>query len=216
MARPRVRQRRRARVLCRRAPRPTSHSSTATGSRRVRSAARPACSATARRSASPAAGGFSARDLLRPPLVETDDMKGDRSPDVDYLDGITSARPADVAADSDNNWTDGAVNRRACLRRLHLRLLLQAVRAARPRQQQHPHPQPGASGSPTQDVAHYFNQFPDFFIERVLRGRRRRCLRRRPAARVHASAGSLELPGRRDRHRRARADARRDRVTRPT
>lgn len=55
-------------------------------------------------------GGFTARDILRPPLVETDDMKGDPIRTINYLDGRVSLGPSDIAADTDNVWTDGAVN----------------------------------------------------------------------------------------------------------
>jgi len=55
-------------------------------------------------------GSFTARDLLRPPVIETDDMKGDPLRTLDYLSGRIVLGPADVAADSDNNWTDGSVD----------------------------------------------------------------------------------------------------------
>ena len=60
-------------------------------------------------SVSGGSGNFTARDVLRPPLVETDDMNGDPIRTLNYLSGRLSLGPADVAADSDNNWTDGAV-----------------------------------------------------------------------------------------------------------
>jgi thermolysin len=55
-------------------------------------------------------GSFTARDLLRPPLLETDDMKGDPFRTFAYLVGVIELGATDVAADSDNSWTDGAVN----------------------------------------------------------------------------------------------------------
>jgi bacillolysin len=55
-------------------------------------------------------GSFTARDLLRPPAVETDDMKGDPFRTLNYLTGALTLGPADIAADTDNNWTDGAVS----------------------------------------------------------------------------------------------------------
>jgi bacillolysin len=61
-------------------------------------------------SVSGAGSSFVARDLLRPPLVETDDMKGDPTRTVDYLDGVLNLGPADVAATTNNTWTDGAVS----------------------------------------------------------------------------------------------------------
>jgi thermolysin len=54
--------------------------------------------------------GFSAMDRLRPPLVETDDMKGDPIRTLNYLNGRLALTGNDVAADDDNNWTDGAVD----------------------------------------------------------------------------------------------------------
>jgi thermolysin len=60
-------------------------------------------------SVSGAGGAFSARDLLRPPLVQTDDMKGDPIRTAQYLAGSIALNDGDIAADSDNVWTDGAV-----------------------------------------------------------------------------------------------------------
>jgi thermolysin len=53
---------------------------------------------------------FSARDVLRPPLIVTDDMKGDAQRTATYLSGFLSLTAADVASRSDLVWTDGAVN----------------------------------------------------------------------------------------------------------
>ena len=53
---------------------------------------------------------FSARDLLRPPLIQTDDMKGDPIRTANFLNGFLSLNANDIAADSDNVWTDGAVD----------------------------------------------------------------------------------------------------------
>jgi thermolysin len=61
-------------------------------------------------SVAPSGGAFQARDLLRPPLVQTDDMKGDPFRTVNFLSGAISLGNADIAADSDNVWTDGAVD----------------------------------------------------------------------------------------------------------
>jgi len=55
-------------------------------------------------------GSFTARDLLRPPVIETEDMKGDPIRTLTYLRGLIPLGPADLAASTDNNWTDGAVN----------------------------------------------------------------------------------------------------------
>jgi thermolysin len=61
-------------------------------------------------SVAPSGGAFQARDLLRPPLVQTDDMKGDPIRTLNFLSGAISLGNADIAADSDNVWTDGAVD----------------------------------------------------------------------------------------------------------
>jgi bacillolysin len=55
-------------------------------------------------------GSFTARDLLRPAVVETEDMKGDPFRTFSYLNGILSLGAADLASSSTNNWTDGAVD----------------------------------------------------------------------------------------------------------
>jgi thermolysin len=55
-------------------------------------------------------GTFTARDLLRPPVIETEDMKGDPIRTVNYLTGRLALGASDLASDSDNNWTDGAVD----------------------------------------------------------------------------------------------------------
>ena len=116
-------------------------------------------------------GTFTARDLLRPPVVETDDMKGDPVRTLSYLDGVIALGPADVAADSDNNWTDGAVNdahvyagytydyyfkrfgrRGLDNNNIRIRSLVNPVRRT------------------AQDIAAYFNLFPDFFVNAFYAG----------------------------------------------
>ena len=54
-------------------------------------------------------GSFLARDLLRPPLIQTDDMKGDPFRTESYLDGLINLGTNDIASSSDNTWTDGTV-----------------------------------------------------------------------------------------------------------
>jgi Zn-dependent metalloprotease len=122
-------------------------------------------------SVSGASGSFTARDLLRPPLVETDDMKGDPLRTLNYLDGRIVLGAGDVAADSDNNWTDGAVNdahvyagytydylfkrfgrRGLDNNNIRIRSLVNPVRRT------------------AQDVALYFNLFPDFFVNAFYAG----------------------------------------------
>lgn len=56
-----------------------------------------------------AAGGvFLAQDQLRPAAVFTFDMDGDLLRTIDVLDGIAQLFDADLAADADNRWLDGA------------------------------------------------------------------------------------------------------------
>ena len=54
-------------------------------------------------------GSFTARDLLRPPVIETEDMKGDPARTFGYLAGQLSLGTSDLGASTDNTWTDGAV-----------------------------------------------------------------------------------------------------------
>jgi thermolysin len=116
-------------------------------------------------SVSGAGGNFTARDLLRPPIIETEDMKGDPFRVINYLSGRLTLGATDVAADTDNNWTDGAVTdahvyagytydyyfKRFGRRGLDdnnvpVRSLVNPVRRT------------------TADLAQYFNLFPDFFV----------------------------------------------------
>lgn len=53
---------------------------------------------------------FTARDVLRPPVIVSDDMKGDAPRTAAYLSGMLSLTDADVASRSDLTWTDGAVD----------------------------------------------------------------------------------------------------------
>ena len=61
-------------------------------------------------SVSGSGSNFTARDLLRPPVIVTDDMKGDPIRTANYLSGFLSLTAADVASRTDLNWTDGAVD----------------------------------------------------------------------------------------------------------
>ena len=116
-------------------------------------------------SVSGASGNFTARDLLRPPSLETDDMKGDPTRVVNYLNGRLALGATDVAGDTDNNWTDGAVTdahvyagytydyyfkrfgrRGLDNNNIPIRNLGNPVRRT------------------ATDVAQFFNQFPDFFV----------------------------------------------------
>jgi bacillolysin len=55
-------------------------------------------------------GGFITNDALRPPAsLITYDLKGDTARVLDYLAGRIQLGAGDIAFDSDNTWTDGAV-----------------------------------------------------------------------------------------------------------
>jgi len=56
-----------------------------------------------------ASGQFQTRDDLRPPTIETYDMKGDPARTTDFLNGRFNLSSDDLGSDSDNDWTDGAV-----------------------------------------------------------------------------------------------------------
>ncbi len=53
-------------------------------------------------------GSYLAWDLLRPPAIYTFDMKSNLSRTINFLNGVISIGTGDLAADSDNSWTDGA------------------------------------------------------------------------------------------------------------
>lgn len=54
-------------------------------------------------------GQFQARDDLRPPDIETYDMKGDPARTDNFLIGRVNLSATDLGSDSDNDWTDGAI-----------------------------------------------------------------------------------------------------------
>jgi bacillolysin len=55
------------------------------------------------------AAGFVTNDPLRPPSLRTYDMKGDWRRVIDYLNTVIALSAGDLALDTDNEWTDGAV-----------------------------------------------------------------------------------------------------------
>lgn len=59
-------------------------------------------------SVSPSGGQFVATDRLRPPAVNTYDLKGNYQRAILYLNNVIQLGQGDLAADSDNDWTDGA------------------------------------------------------------------------------------------------------------
>ena len=103
--------------------------------------------------------------------------------------------------------------RRAHLRRLDLRLLLQALRPPRPRQSRPADHQPRAPGAPA-GLFNAVNRPDDFYLNAVYAATgswstARAC---RPDSR--SAARSVDFISRRARHRRPRADARRHAITR--
>jgi Zn-dependent metalloprotease len=59
-------------------------------------------------SSSPQGGTFVGSDRLRPPVIETYDMRGNLDRVLSILNGVTTPSASDFASDSDNDWTDGA------------------------------------------------------------------------------------------------------------
>jgi thermolysin len=53
-------------------------------------------------------GTYLAIDLMRPPAIYTYDMKGNLARTQLFLNGLVTLNDSDVAADSDNDWSDGA------------------------------------------------------------------------------------------------------------
>ena len=122
-------------------------------------------------SVSGSGGSFTMVDRLRPPVIETDDMKGDPIRTINYLNGRLQLGPGDIAADADNNWTDGAVDDAHIysgytydyyFKRFNRRGLDNAN--IRIRSLANPVPRTAAS------VQQFFNQFPDFFVNAFYAG----------------------------------------------
>jgi thermolysin len=59
-------------------------------------------------SVTPNSGGFVASDALRPPSLDTYDMRGNWPRVIDYLNNDISLQTGDLGFDTDNEWTDGA------------------------------------------------------------------------------------------------------------
>ena len=152
----------------------------------------PAFSAGARRSARARRGGtFIGSDRMRPPVIETFDMRGNLPRTLNFLNGAVNLNASDFASDSDNQWTDRRQRRRPRLRRLHLRLLLQAARRGldnaniRIRSLTHP--------VNRQDAFTASSSVFDTFYERVLCRRRHHGLWRGPAAEHLPRRPAVEL-----------------------
>ncbi len=61
-------------------------------------------------SVKPEGGRFTAIDELRPPVMRTYDMQSNHTRTKDFLTNRITLAPSDLASDSDNDWTDGAVS----------------------------------------------------------------------------------------------------------
>jgi Zn-dependent metalloprotease len=59
-------------------------------------------------SASAQGGGFAGSDKLRPPAIDTFDMRANLARTLSFLNGVIDLGASDFASDSDNDWTDGA------------------------------------------------------------------------------------------------------------
>ena len=59
-------------------------------------------------SSSSQGGTYVGSDRLRPPVIETYDMKGNLNRLLNILNGFTAPAQSDFASDSDNDWSDGA------------------------------------------------------------------------------------------------------------
>ena len=59
-------------------------------------------------SASSQGGTFIGSDRMRPPVIETYDMRGNLTRTINFLNGFINLNASDFASDSDNQWTDGA------------------------------------------------------------------------------------------------------------
>ena len=60
-------------------------------------------------SVSSSGGQFVTTDRLRPPAINTNDMRGDYLRTINYLNEVIQLTTNDLASDADNTWTDGAV-----------------------------------------------------------------------------------------------------------
>ena len=132
-------------------------------------------------SVSPSGGQFVTTDRLRPPAVNTYDMRGDYVRTINYLNEViqlTTQRPRRGQRQHLDGRRDGG---RPRLHRLDLRLLLQALQPPRPRQPRPPARQPrpsrAALGLPAGLPAR-----ARLLPQRRLLRRRHHGLRRRPAA----------------------------------
>jgi thermolysin len=59
-------------------------------------------------SASSQGSTFIGSDRMRPPVIETYDMRGNLTRTINFLNGAVNLNISDFASDSDNQWTDGA------------------------------------------------------------------------------------------------------------
>ncbi len=161
---------------------------------------------------------FLADDTLRPPTLITYDLKGNWERVLQILDGDVIAGPGGRRHRHRQHVDRRGQRRRPRLSRLHLRLLLPALRPPRHRRQQPRDPfrrPPGAARRSAVAAGVRHRQLP---AQRVLVRRVRPArpglhgVRRGAADPLLARRPELQLLVRRLRRRRARADARRHRV----
>ena len=107
-------------------------------------------------------GTYTADDQLRPPAVMTFDMRGSLTGDLERAQRIDDAHDSQPGPGSVGHVDRRRQRGRPRLRRLHLRLLLQAVRPARAGRPQHPHHRidaRGPSAGHLHRVGRYVGQF---------------------------------------------------------
>jgi thermolysin len=114
-------------------------------------------------------GQFQTRDDLRPPDIETYDLKGDPVRTTNFLNGFINLSANDLGSDADNDWTDGAIDD------AHIyagytydyyfkRFGRKGLNNADIRMQNLVHPVKRS------DIQIYFNQYPDFFANAFYAG----------------------------------------------
>ena len=100
-------------------------------------------------SSSSQGGTFVGSDRLRPPVIETYDMRGNLNRLLEHPQRLHRPGGERLRQRLGQRLDRRRQRGRPRLHRLHLRLLLQAVRAPRPRQREHQDPELHASGEPS-------------------------------------------------------------------
>ena len=143
-------------------------------------------------SVSPSGSQFVTTDRLRPPAINTYDMRGDYVRAINYLNGVIDLTPSDLGDRLRQRVDRFGGCRRPCLRRLDLRLLLQALRSARAGQSGSPADQPDPPGPA---AGHREPGDPGRLLhQRLLLRRRHHGVRRRNTCRIHIFRPVRRLP----------------------